>query len=209
MNDLSKTRIIILLTDSSQKVTDTEMQDAYDEFIRCIATIGSSKDNSNIFRMLNLTRIEIAPLKELYQYEQGGGNALKNSYLHKVLAIINVELELLSLKIKHPESFDSPTSPTFESDLYVIPKSKDLGIIGIAEIVIGLSFLGEVVGKDGKPVPLVRLAHGFEVLFNLKFGSIYDKLDAIFMRKPFNLTKTLDALKNAINKEARKRANKH
>ena len=126
-----------------------------------------------------------------------------------MLAIINVELELLSLKIKHPESFVSPISPTFESDLYVIPKSKDLGIIGIAEIVIGLSFLGEVVGKDGKPVPLVRLAHGFEVLFNLKFGSIYDKLDAIFMRKPFNLTKTLDALKSAINKEARVRANKH
>ena len=119
-----------------------------------------------------------------------------------MLAIINAELELLSLIIKHPESFDSPTSPTFVSDLYVIPKSKDLGIIGIAEIVIGLSFLG-------KPVPLVRLAHGFEILFNLKFGSIYDKLDAIFMRKPFNLTKTLDALKNAINKEARKRANKH
>ena len=115
------------------------MQNAYDEFIRCIATIGNSKDNSNIFRMLNLTRIEIAPLKELYQCEQGK-NALKNSYLHKVLAIINVELELLSLKIKHPESFDSPISSTSESDLYVIPKSKDLGIIGIAEIVIGLSF---------------------------------------------------------------------
>ncbi len=67
MNDLSKTRIIILLTDSSQKVTDTEMQDAYDEFIRCIATIGSSKDNSNIFRMINITRIKIEPLKELYK----------------------------------------------------------------------------------------------------------------------------------------------
>ena len=74
MNDLSKTRIIILLTDSSQKVTDTEMQDAYDEFIRNIATIGSSKDNSNIFRMLNLTRIEIAPLKELYQCEYNPQN---------------------------------------------------------------------------------------------------------------------------------------
>lgn len=77
MNDLSKTRIIILLTDSSQKVTDTEMQDAYDEFIRCIATIGSSKDNSNIFRMLNLTCIDIAPLKELYQCEQGKKMRLK------------------------------------------------------------------------------------------------------------------------------------
>ncbi len=29
------------------------------------------------------------------------------------------------------------------------------------------------------------------------------------MRKPFNLTKTLDALKNVINKEVRKRANKY
>lgn len=122
-----------------------------------------------------------------------------------MLAIINVELELLSLKIKHPESFDSPISPTFVSDLYVIPKSKDLGIIGIAEIVIGLSFLGEVVGKDGKPVPLVRLARGFEQLFNLKFGSIYDKVGEVFTRKPYNLTKTLDALRNAIIKEDRKR----
>ena len=120
-------------------------------------------------------------------------------------AIINVELELLSLKIKHPESFDSPISPTFVSDLYVIPKSTDLGIIGIAEIVIGLSFLGEVVGKDGKPVPLVRLARGFEQLFNLKFGSIYDKVGEVFTRKPYNLTKTLDALRNAIIKEDRKR----
>ena len=39
MNDLSKTRIIILLTDSSQKVTDTEMQDAYGEFVKHILAI--------------------------------------------------------------------------------------------------------------------------------------------------------------------------
>ena len=138
-----------------------------------------------------------------------GKNALKILYVHKALSTIDAELQLINLKINHPEQFKLSIPTAFKSDLYVIPKSKDLGIIGIAEIVIGLSFLGEVVGKDGKPVPLVRLAHGFEVLFNLRFGSIYDKLDAIFMRKPFNLTKTLDALKNAINKEARKRANKH
>ena len=84
-----------------------------------------------------------------------------------------------------------------------------MGIIGIAEIVLGLFLQGEITGKNGKPVSEACLARGFEQLFNLKFGSIYDKLDAIFMRKPFNLTKTLDALKNAINKEARKRANKH
>ena len=125
-----------------------------------------------------------------------------------MLAIINVELELLSLKIKHPESFDSPTSPTFESDLYVIPKSKDLGIIGIAEIVLGLFLLGEITGKNGKPVSEACLARGFEQLFNLKFGSIYDKIGEVFTRKPYNLTKTLDALRNAIGREDRKRKNK-
>ena len=71
MNDLSKTRIIILLTDSSQKVTNTEMQDAYEDFVKQIVTISHSEDYAHIFRMLNLTRIEIAPLKGLYQDGQG------------------------------------------------------------------------------------------------------------------------------------------
>lgn len=71
MNDLSKARLIGLLNGTSNEVTNIEMQDAYEEFVRYTVTISSSEDYSHIFRMLNLTRIEIAPLKELYQYEQG------------------------------------------------------------------------------------------------------------------------------------------
>lgn len=130
---------------------------------------------------------------------------MQNQFLQKTLAIINSELELLNLKIQYPESFCNHTLLTFESELYVIPKSKSLGIIGIAEIVNGLYLQGEVVGKDGKPVSKACLARGFERLFNLKFGSIYDKVNEIFTRKPYNLTKTLDALQNAIIKENRKR----
>ena len=55
----------------SQEVTNTEMQDAYGEFVKHIVAISNSEDYSYIFRMLNLTRIEIVPLKELYQYGQG------------------------------------------------------------------------------------------------------------------------------------------
>ena len=51
----------------------------------------------------------------------------------------------------------------------------------------------------------IQLARGFEQLFNLKFGSIYDKIGEVFTRKPYNLTKTLDALRNAIAREDRKR----
>lgn len=82
-----------------------------------------------------------------------------------------------------------------------------MGIIGIAEIVISLYLQGEIIDKDGNPVPLIRLASGFERIFNLSFGSIYDKVNEVFTRKPYNLTKTLDALRNAIIKEDRKRKN--
>ena len=63
MNDLLRTRFFILLADTSQEVINSEMQ---------IVTISNSEDYTHIFRMLNLTRIEIAPLKGLYQNGQGG-----------------------------------------------------------------------------------------------------------------------------------------
>ena len=101
-----------------------------------------------------------------------GKNTLKNLYIHKALSLIDAELELLNLKITHPEQFNSPVPTEFKSDLYVLPKSKELGSIGIAEIVLALFLLGKIVGENGKPVPKIQLARGFEQLFNLKFGSI-------------------------------------
>ena len=50
------------------------MQDAYEDFVKQIVTISNSEDYTHVFRvfrMLNLTRIEIAPLKGLYQDGQG------------------------------------------------------------------------------------------------------------------------------------------
>ena len=198
----------ILLADTSQEVINTEMQDAYEDFVKQIVTISHSEDYTHVFRMLNLTRIEIAPLKGCIRMGWGGGNTLKNLYIHKALSLIGAELELLNLKTTHPEQFNSPVSTEFKSDLYVLPKSKELGIIGIAEIVLALFLLGKIVGENGKPVPKIQLARGFEQLFNLKFGSIYDKIGKVFTRKPYNLTKTLDALRNTITREDRQRKNK-
>lgn len=75
----------------------------------------------------------------------------------------------------------------------------------MAEIVIALFLSGEIIGADGKTVPLVQIANGFEMMFNFSFGNIYKKLDAIFNRKHYNLTKTLDILHSAIIREDRKR----
>ena len=71
MNELLKMKFFELLSKTSQEVTNTEMQDAYEDFVKQIVTISNSEDYTYIFRMLNLTRIEIAPLKGLYQNGQG------------------------------------------------------------------------------------------------------------------------------------------
>ena len=111
------------------------------------------------------------------------------------MAFVIAELDLLNLKIEYPEQFRKPTQSSFKSDLYIIPKSRGLGIIGLAEIVIGLHLSGEIKGSDGKPLPLISLSRTFEMMFNVDFGSIYDQQEKIFTRKPFNRTKTLDFLR--------------
>ncbi len=72
MNELLKMRFISILVDTSNKITNAEMQIAYDEFIKCIDEIGNLEDYSKSFRKLNATRIELVSLKMSLLYEQGG-----------------------------------------------------------------------------------------------------------------------------------------
>ena len=103
-----------------------------------------------------------------YLFMGRGENALKNTYLQKTLTFIDSEIALLNLKIRYPGQFHQPEQ-TFKSDLYIIPKSKGLGIIGMAEIVVGLFLSGEVKDKSGKAVSLTLLAQTFEQAFNFSF----------------------------------------
>jgi hypothetical protein len=121
--------------------------------------------------------------------------------------LIDSELELLNLKIRYPDQFQQPESPTFQSDLHIIPKSKDLGIVALGEIVIALFYSRKVFQRNGKPAHLIQIARAFEQVFNVNFGSIYDQEGRVFSRKPFNRTKALDYLRNLIirkDKEDRK-----
>lgn len=71
MYDSFRMKFINLLADTSQEVTNDKMQNAYEEFVEYITTISSPEDYTNIFRMLNLTRIEIISLQTMYRFGQG------------------------------------------------------------------------------------------------------------------------------------------
>lgn len=71
MDELLREKLFSLLSDTSQ-VTNEEMQSAYGCFTEQVKTVGQSEQHySEIFRMLNTTRIELAFLKSLYRYGQG------------------------------------------------------------------------------------------------------------------------------------------
>lgn len=107
-------------------------------------------------------------------------------------------MSLIQLRIEHPEQFLQSEQQTFQSNLYILPKSKDLGIVALAEIVVALFLSKQVFQENGKPAHLSQIADTFEKAFNCRFGSIYDQQERVFDRKPFNRTKALDFLKNLI-----------
>ena len=76
MNDLLRTSFSSYWLIPHKKLLTQKCKMLMKIFVKQIVTISNSEDYTHIFRMLNLTRIEIAPLKGLYQDGQGE-NALK------------------------------------------------------------------------------------------------------------------------------------
>ena len=52
MNDLLQTRIFGLLNETSQEISNEEMQNAYGEFIHQVRTMSNENDYSTIYRIL-------------------------------------------------------------------------------------------------------------------------------------------------------------
>ena len=72
MNHLLKLKLFSLLSESSQEVTNSEMQNAYGCFREQVETVSQSENSfPEIYRMLNDTRVELVFLQSLYRYEQG------------------------------------------------------------------------------------------------------------------------------------------
>lgn len=71
MKVLLNMRMFGLFSETSQEVTNNEMQKAYGEFVEQIRTISNGNDYSTTYRTLAATRIEIALLETIPLYGQG------------------------------------------------------------------------------------------------------------------------------------------
>lgn len=120
--------------------------------------------------------------------------------MQKTLAIINAELNLLNLRIKHPEPFQQQKERTSISPLYLTTETY---LVEIMEIVSGLFLSKRIVTHTGAESPLTEIGRTFEHLFNIKLGDIHKKHESVISRKPSKVTGFLDTLRKAIIEESK------
>lgn len=71
MNELLKERLFSLMSEPSHEVTNEQMESAYGCFVKRVEAISQLEKNySEIYRTLNITRIELLFIESLYRYEQ-------------------------------------------------------------------------------------------------------------------------------------------
>jgi hypothetical protein len=132
-----------------------------------------------------------------------GKNALKFAYLHKAILFVESEIELLKLPfLQANQSVNNNVIP-HKSKVYFIPDPQRLGIDSMGEFATTFELSGQFTDENGKSAHFIHISEALELAFNFTFGDAYKSKARVFSRKPFNLTKALDYLKNLLIRESR------
>lgn len=135
-----------------------------------------------------------------------GENVLKFAYLRKTTLFLESEIDLLKLLFLRTNQSVNNSVIAHKSKVYFIPKSKEgLGIDSMGEFATTFELSGQFIDDEGKPAPFVSIAEALELAFNFVFGNAYKSKARVFSRKPFNLTRALDHLKNLLIRESQNR----
>jgi hypothetical protein len=90
--------------------------------------------------------------------------------------------------------------------VYFIPDPKRLGIDSMSEFATTFELSGQFIDEEGKLAHYISIVQALQLAFNFTFGDAYKSKARIFSRKPFNLTKALDHLKNLLIRESRNKS---
>lgn len=156
---------------------------AYVRFCSMVTKLGNKPCSSDVIRLLERTRIE---LFQLGQYLEQNTAAF---YCHKARAVVEAELKLIDLRLKHPElNQEQPAVPP--SPLYL---NENATVSDIIELIAPIHKLNILRTETGK-ADLKTIIAGFEWLLNIDLTHYAGLRCAIFKRQ--DLTPLLDKMRN-------------
>ena len=116
-----------------------------------------------------------------------------------------LESEIDLLKLTFPQTNQAVNNiNSNKSKVYFIPDPKRLGIDSMGEFATAFELSNQFLDENGNPAPFIHIADALGNAFNFTFGDAYKSKARVFSRKPFNLTKALDYLKNLLVKASHK-----
>ena len=173
------------------------MTSAYLEFVEeLFEYLNDVKDNKEVIRKLNTAYIEFATIKAFEESIPTENNKLKIVFLNKLITLIEKEQDLLYRQMEYPKFFINIESE-WKSPICV--NSDVIKLIDLMELACGFFYLLDgLLRIDNKELHLIDITRIFEKMFNVNFGDIYKKEEAVIKRKPIKITEFLDRLKAAI-----------
>ncbi len=165
------------------------------------------KDLTERMRTLRFTRSELITALFMRTPPEAKKQVDISTLVEQALDIFDCELKIIDMELEHPELRGDAPAPVRDPrpSLYLIPKDRNLGIMGMTEILTALQLLGGIGSSTGNEPTTIAFADVFEQTFGFSFNDIYDRQFELFQRMPCNVTKTLDAMKAALIKEYRRR----
>lgn len=175
-----------------QTIPDDSWDKAYIRFCTTVNTLGKRPCTSGTIRLFERMRIELLCLEEYLKHDT---TAL--SFCRKARAIIESELKLINLRLKHPEldreGVTAPRSPLYLSD--------EASVSDIVELIAPIFELNLCRTEAGR-APLKTIIAQFESMLNIEMPN-YPVLRCAILKRQ-HLTPLLDRMREVWIKTSQK-----
>lgn len=201
MYTLLKTGLLLFFRESNlppETVSEAHLSELFEEFIQEL-TAYSSDERRSIIERLRCMSFTLGQVSLLEKRKNRISESLLTDYMVRTLFLIDMEVRLLHLRLRYPQSGIVP-EVTIESPLYL---SKDLTVTDLVELLYALHLIGAFRRSDGSRIEFSVVIHTFEEVLHIRIKN-YERFKNAAVNRKIRLTGFLDQLKAALTERSQR-----
>ena len=201
MYTLLKTGLLLFFRESdlpTGTVSEAHLSELFEEFIQEL-TAYSSDERRSIIERLRCMSFTLGQVSLLEKRKNRISESLLTDYMVRTLFLIDMEVRLLHLRLRYPQSGIVP-EVTIESPLYL---SKDLTVTDLVELLYALHLIGAFRRSDGSRIEFSVVIHTFEEVLHIRIKN-YERFKNAAVNRKIRLTGFLDQLKAALTERSQR-----